>query len=335
MRRTEHPVRRKQQSSYDAFILENSVIRVTVVPELGGKIVSLMRSESNYEYLLQPPEPDRASPEPLYAAKFEDYETSGFDECVPTVAECLYPEEPFLGSVLPDHGDIWSLPTHAEYDGEILRLVTTLRSLPLRFTKAVQIEDNRVRLDYQVTNLSHDCLKFLWCAHPLLRVEPGAELLLPQEVKEVEVGWSADGRLGSAGDRCSWPESVDSSGRKIYLNRITSPDAGTAEKLFTPRLSHGFCGMFLPREQESIAFRFDARLVPYVGVWICQGGWPTSREAKHFTAALEPCLGRPDSLTKAIRRSECATVQRGESMQWWMEIEVNGGPPRVLDSEDD
>jgi galactose mutarotase-like enzyme len=302
---------------------------LTIVPEFGGKIVSLIRLESGYEYLLQPPEPERAYRPRSFGAKFEDYETSGFDECVPAVAECQYPEEPFLRSVLPDHGDIWSLPANAEVHGEIVRLTTTLRSLPLRFTKTVQLQANSVRLEYQVTNLNQAEVKFLWSAHPLLNVTPGAEIVLPKNVKELELAWSAQGRLGKPGERCTWPETRDLCGRTVQLNQIVSPSAGTAEKLFTSRLSEGFCGMFRPREQESIAFRFDPLLVPYVGVWICQGGWPTSRAAKHFTVALEPCLGRPDSLEDAISRNECATLRGHESMRWWMEIEVNNGPPRL------
>ena len=300
------------------------------MPELGGKIVSLIRLESGREYLLQPPEPERGYRTRSYGDKFEDYETSGFDECVPTVAECRYPEEPFLDSRLPDHGDVWCLPSSVEIVAEQVRLTSQLKSLPLRFTKTVELGDNIVRLDYEATNLSQSTVNFLWSAHPLLRVEPGAEIVLPKEVKEVEVGWSSEERLGRAGDRCTWPETIERSSRSVRLDLVTSPSAGTAEKLFTPPLSEGFCGIFLPREDESLTLRFDPRLVPYVGIWICQGGWPTSRTAKHFTVALEPCNGRPDSLKQAATRSECALLEGYGSMRWWMEIELNNGAPRAM-----
>lgn len=335
MRRTVDSIRRTRLGSFEAFVLDNDVLRLTVVPELGGKIVSLVWLESGYEYLLQPPEPERGYRRRSDDAKFEDYETSGFDECAPTVAECLYPEEPFLRRHLPDHGDIWSSQSELEFDAGQIRLATDLKSLPLRFTKAVQIQENTVRVDYEARNLSQSDVKFLWSAHPLLRVEPGAEIVLPAEINEVEVQWSNENRLGKSGDRCEWPQATDASGRLIQLNRIVSEGARTAEKLFTPRLSEGHCGMFLPRNRESIVFRFDPELVPYVGLWICQGGWPSSRPAKHFTVALEPCLGRPDSLADAIRRNECVTVRARESMQWWMEIEVNSGFPLVRGSKND
>lgn len=329
MRRNGYLVRQALHGSLDALVLDNDVLRLMMVPELGGKIVSLVRLESGYEYFLQPPEPERAHLARSYGARFEDYETSGFDECAPTVAECLYPEEPFLRTPMPDHGDIWCLPSAAAIAEEQVCLTTSLRSLPLRFTKRVRLQENTVLLDYEATNLSESTVKFLWAAHALLHVETDAEIVLPTEVKEVEVGWSNEERLGRPGDRCAWPNAIERSGRMVQLNQVLSPTAGTAEKLFTPRLSEGVCGLSLPREEEGISFRFDPRVVPYVGIWICQGGWPTSRAAKHFTVALEPCLGRPDSLEGAIRRNECVVLHGLKSMRWWMEIGVNSGTSRA------
>jgi len=314
----------------DAVIFDNGLLRLTLVPELGGEIVSLIRNENGYEYLLQPHDPERAYRQRNYGDKFEDYEPSGFDECLPTIANCLYPEAPFSASQLPDHGDIWCLSSAIEIVGEQIRLTSSIRSLPLRFTKKLQLRENIVRLDYEVTNLSQSSVKFLWSAHPLLRVEPGAEIILPNEVKEVEIGWSRDDRLGKSGERCAWPAATECSGRMVELNHVGSPSAGTAEKLFTPHLSEGLCGVFLSQANESIAFRFDPRLVPCVGIWICQGGWPTSSAAKQFTVALEPCSGRPDSLADAIRRNECVALAANATTRWWIEIEVNGGHPRSL-----
>jgi galactose mutarotase-like enzyme len=326
----ETSVRQTRLGSLDAFVLENSSLRLTVVPELGGKLASLIRNESGHEYLLQPADPEQAYRPRSFGDKFEDYGPCGFDECLPTVAACLYPEEPFPASELPDHGDAWCLPSAIEVVSEKIRLTTSLKSLPLRFTREIHLRESTVRIDYEATNLSHSTVTFLWSAHPLLTVEAGAEIILPPEVKEVEVEWSKDERLGNAADRCGWPKATERSGRTVELNRVAPPSAGTADKLFTTRLSKGFCGMFLPSKNESITFRFDPRLVPYAGLWLCQGGWPESRADKQFTVALEPCSGRPDSLAEAIRRNECVVLASGKTVRWWMEIEVNGGTPRSL-----
>ena len=321
--------RQTRLSSLDAFALENGSLTLTVVPELGGKLVSLIRNESAHEYLLQPVDLDQAYRPRVFGDKFEDYGPCGFDDCLPTVAACSYPEAPFAASKLPDHGDVWCLPSGIEAVREKVRLTTSLRRLPLRFTKEIHLRGNTIRLDYEVTNLSRSTVKFLWSAHPLLTVEPAAEIILPPEVKEVEVEWSRDERLGKAGDRCNWPSATDSSGRMVELNRVGPPSSGTADKLFAGPLSDGSCGMFLPSKNESIVFRFDPRTVPYLGLWICQGGWPENRADTQLTVALEPCNGRPDSLAKAVKRNECVTLGKGDTARWWMEIEVSSGAPRV------
>ena len=58
--------------SRDAIVLDNGSLRLTVVPELGGKIVSLIRNESGHEYLLQPPDPERAYRPRSYGDRFEE-----------------------------------------------------------------------------------------------------------------------------------------------------------------------------------------------------------------------------------------------------------------------
>src|SRR5260370_26982890 len=92
-------------ASRHAIVVDNGSLRLTLIPELGGRIVSLIRNESGYEYLLPPPDPERAYRPCNYAERFEEYEPSGFDECLPTIAACLYPEKPFSASRFPDHGD--------------------------------------------------------------------------------------------------------------------------------------------------------------------------------------------------------------------------------------
>src|SRR5260370_23018323 len=189
----------------DALVVDTGLLRLTVVPELGGKIVSLIRNESGYEYLLQSPDPERAYRPRNYADRFEEYEPSGFDECLPTIAACLYPEEPFSASPLPDHGDVWCSSSSVEIAGEQVTLTTSIRSLPLRFTKKCQLQEKVVRLDYEVSNLSQSDVNFLWSAHPLLRVEPDAEIILPQEVKEEEVNWSKNHPLVKSANRSTCP----------------------------------------------------------------------------------------------------------------------------------
>lgn len=285
-------------------------------------MISLKRLEGGREFLLQPPE--RTYSRSTYGSNFEDYDTSGFDECFPSVSAC---ECPGGSDVIPDHGELWSVPWQHEPCGETLLLTISGRRFPYIFRKRARLERSKVVLSYEVESTGNEPLKFLWSAHPLLAVTPGCRIVLPKEVNEMFVNWSHRNRLGAFGDRCGWPLARDSRGNEIQLAELKSVEEKTADKLFTPRLSEGYCAVHYPDSDDSIAFHFDTACVPYVGVWICQGGWPGS-DRGHFTMALEPCSGRPDSLAEAVSREECQVLPPGGKKSWDLTIEIQEGRPQ-------
>lgn len=297
--------------------VDNGIVRAQVLPELGGKMTSLVRIQSRHEFLLQP---QRLLRRAAYGDSFQAYDTSGFDECMPTVSICTDPDH---GVPLPDHGELWSVPWHTEVNDGTLHLSASGRVLPYRFTKRTKLEGSAVVLDYEINNESEAEMKFLWSAHPLLSVEPGSRITLPDEVAELLVQYSLGDRLGSFGSTCQWPiANVQSV--KQQLDVLLPPTARFADKLFTPRLREGYCSLFKPAANETIAFRFDAELVPYIGLWCCQGGWPNPAHG-HYTAALEPCSGRPDSLREAIARGENDMLPPRSSKRWSLRIELSAG----------
>jgi hypothetical protein len=105
---------------------------------------------------------------------------------------------------------------------------------------------------------------------------------------------------------------------------LLPPTARFADKLFTPRLCEGSCSLSKPAANETITFRFNVEQVPYIGLWCCQGGWPDPPHG-HYTIALEPCSGRPDSLREAIARGENDVLPAGSSKRWSLRIELTPG----------
>src|SRR4051794_28820774 len=92
---------------FPAYSLCNGVVRLAVIPRLGGKIVSFCRVESEHEWLLQRERPYRTL---SYGDDFEAGAPAGFDECFPTIRACVYPEREYPGLALPDHGELWAVP---------------------------------------------------------------------------------------------------------------------------------------------------------------------------------------------------------------------------------
>jgi hypothetical protein len=93
------------KTELSAVQLANDQLFVSFLPEVGAKMNSLKSVRSGREFLYQPPrDPYRRAG---YGASFADYDTSGLDECCPTIAECIYPEPGFRGRKMPDHS-LWS-----------------------------------------------------------------------------------------------------------------------------------------------------------------------------------------------------------------------------------
>ncbi|WP_258168054.1 hypothetical protein [Paenibacillus sp. AR247] len=56
--------------------------------------------------------------------------------------------------------------------------------MPYRLEKTYSFAaEDRLRIDYQVTNLSPFPFAFLWAAHPLLRIEEGMQIIVSRRVE--------------------------------------------------------------------------------------------------------------------------------------------------------
>ena len=85
----------------EKILLRAGNCSVTILPQLGGKIASII--VNNHE-LLQVPLAAYARRTQTMA--FEASDASGWDECLPSVAGCIV--ETADGPVaVPDHGDLW------------------------------------------------------------------------------------------------------------------------------------------------------------------------------------------------------------------------------------
>ncbi len=311
-----------------SLTLENNFIRAEFLPRWGGRMVSLVRKASGNEFLLTCGAAERSGRPPRYGQKFEDYAPFGFDECVPTVQACSYSTEQGGQVQFPDHGELWTAAWEsAAKDGQ-LSLMARGRRWPYIFWKRIRLEGSDLAIDYEIKNERDRPFRFLWSAHPLLHVEAGARLVLPEEVDRLLVSWSRGDRLGRPGESCAWPMAQQRDGAEDALCVVKPRSAETADKLFTQRLRVGLCALYNPAARESIAFRFDPAIVPYVGLWLCYGGWPAGLPNPCYTVALEPCNGWPDSLAEAVVRGDCGELPPHGSMRWSLRLELREGEPR-------
>lgn len=306
---------------------ENVLIRagncsVTILPRLGGKVASIRFH--NHELLQTPLHP--------YALRnrtmgFNEGDASGWDECLPSVAGCTV--QTAVGpATIPDHGDVWRVEwqTVARTENSV-----TLRgegfSLPLALERKLTLTETakgcRIDAEYKVTNTGTAATPWSWSAHPGYAAEEGDILHLPDSIKALKIEWTRNDRLDNSNGTAAWPLAKLTAGGETDL-RISAPThSGVGDKLFAGPLAPQENWVALERPKAGVRLRigFDPAATPYLGLWICQDGYPEDGGLLQHCVAMEPCTAPVDSL--AITGPWSRVLQPGESFSWPMSVELD------------
>jgi len=314
----------------EAIEKENVVMRagdcsVTILPRLGGKIASIRIRNTE---LLQ-------SPLAAYAPRtetmpFDQADASGWDECLPSVAACVL--ETSAGTAhVPDHGDLWRVEWLVnEQDSDTADGPVTLTgacfSLPLTLQRTAQLTEAtsgwRLQLDYLLKNTGTFPAPWSWAAHPLFVAEAGDRIVLPPSIQTLRLEGSGGYRLGKNGDSVAWPLATLSDGTRSDMSVAQAPESGIGDKLFAGPLNStdNWCALERPKAGVRIKVGFDPAATPYLGLWICYGGWPERPGLKQVCVALEPATAPVDSL--AITGPWSRILPPGDSFSWSMTVEI-------------
>ncbi len=310
-------VKQTTYQGFAAWALESEHLLAIVIPELGGKIISLVDKRAGYEWLVQPRRPLKP---PTYGASFVEGDMSGWDEMFPTINPCSYPiPGAYAGRWLPDHGEVWSLPWSVQSaDQGCLKLSVDGRALPYRLNRsAALIEPNALKLKYEVVNTGREPFYYLWAAHPQLNADEHSQILLPEEVSEV-VNVLPLPAWGEPGLRYRWPETRSLDGKLRQLDRIGPVDRRDCRKFYLPpekpvrwaALNHQRSGCSLKLEWSPLE-------LPYLGIWVDEGAYNSAP-----AAALEPSNGYYDSLVVAVRQERAMRIAPGASQGWSLTIRL-------------
>ena len=302
--------------------LETDMLRIGILPEIGGKMVSLFYKPKDKELLWMTP--DGKFRKPNYGDVFEDYDMSGFDECFPAMAEGRYPSYPWKDILIPDHGELWTLPwKHKVLENSIYLWVYGVR-FAYRLDKRVTLDGNRLKLEYKVTNLAPFKFKYIWSAHPLFRVTSKTKIDFPLGSK-VRIHWSHKKRFDIGASEYSWPLVRDKQGNEVNLSSVGCPDSKFADKFFVTNLSEGWCKLAEPQDKWSIKFSFSLDEIPCVGLWVNQGGWPPRNDGtgNHFNLGMEPCSSPYEDLSIADKEDRCSTIPLEGTVGWNLTLELS------------
>lgn len=308
---------------FAAVVADTGPLRLTLLSELGGKISGLYDQRSGREWLWRHPRMAyRRAPHGSSYTALAD--SGGWDECFPSVAPCPYPADPWRGAPIQDHGELWSQAAALEIveAGEQLRLQTRWQGvvLPYTFERSIILQSGSslLRFEYQVRNPADAPLFFIWCAHPLLALEPGMQLELPPAARFHLWAAMPPDLLAQTGE-LRFPDLPLPAHQQAAISRLEA--CGLALKLWSDPLHEGRAA--LRAADGALQLRWDVHLLPQLALWLNLGAWAGDGGAPYYNLGLEPCIGAQDSLAEAVtERALFATVPPRGMAAWWLELSL-------------
>lgn len=312
--------RQTSVSGFPAVALRSSLVELIAVPALGMKLTNLRRLNGR-EWLWRSDQIPLAPPRPG-ASYVETADSGGWDECFPTVGPCPIPGTPPDTPQLPDHGELWSAHwTSSVYDGaEGTTLAgSTLGTIfPYEFHRRITLDPMEpvVHFHYALRHTGEAAFPWIWSSHPLLNVQPGSVLTLP-DVDRVKVAAVHGRKDWQVNQVIGWPDALGGE-----AGGFTFPEAGGwAAKLFADIGAGGRMALRDPRRSERLEFAVKVADIPQVGIWINCRGWAPAGRTPYYNLALEPCIGAPDRLDLAVRDWQTAQILHpGEERRWSLDV---------------
>lgn len=303
--------------------LENEELRIAVMPDLGGKMIRLESKQTGTQFLKESPIDYHLYSKPTYGQEFLPPYAAGFDECFPNVSPSKYQ---FKGEILelPDHGELWTRSWKFQEHENAISLWTHGEQLNCRFAKHIELNGQNIQITYELESFEEVPFDYIWSAHPLLNIAEDDQIILPDEISEVVLNWTSDPSVGDFGDRLRWPKILGNNSN-IDFNYVQNKSLEFAVKLFSDRLTNGKAGLYKQQADDTLLFSFNTDQVPFLGLWLCYGGWPEETQEKEYTLALEPCSARPDSLSEACKWSDQQQISPLSIKCWEIDISVSKG----------
>ncbi len=287
-----------------AVVVENDQLRIEVWPQLGGKVSSLIDKADKFDLLFSYPAEIPQSCQ--YDLPYANTWFAGWDECFPAIAPSKYPGHPYDGIAVPDHGELWGLPTTAVPTRDGITTVWHGLRFGYRLTRKLFLDGASVVAEYSLVNLAPFEFRFVWAMHALLSMATPVELQLANPAL-FRLSHDADG--ADAQQSFEWP--ILPEGHDASRPGDLPPRRGW--KLFcVDAIESGMVVRYPQRGRTAqIEFSSDDGLDAYWGIWINTGGWNGQR---HF--AIEPTTGRYDQIDRCVRDRSAGRVAALGRCQW-------------------
>ncbi|MDP1852496.1 MAG: hypothetical protein Q8K48_08815 [Candidatus Planktophila sp.] len=308
----------------NSTILQNEVLRLRIIPDLGCKIVEIFDKENQHEWLWS----DKSRPIKLaeYGDAYDKYDISGFDECFPNIGISKYPEKDEIE--LPDHGEIWSLPWKVENTELGITATVIGKIFEYRFSRRISLIGRKILINYSASNIGKIDITYLWSAHPLFKIDDDMKIEIsgnPKMLKEFGFG----GRIGDDGEAWhgghlsehTWPIVLSRNGNLSDISEVSLSKILT-DKVVLDAPTDGIVKLRKLNSNRILSMKFEPNKIPYLGICFNFAAWPLTGEPATWVA-LEPTTGRTDRLDECKSLDSAKILKANESKDWQLELEIN------------
>jgi hypothetical protein len=292
--------------------IENDAIRMKVWPSIGGKVSSIIDKADNYELLFSYPAeiPDA----PNYDAPYAEHWFSGWDECFPAVGPSLYPRHPYNQIPVPDHGELWGIPTTAAVPTKN-GITTVWHGLRFgyRLTRKLYLDDRAIVAEYSLNNLAPFEFCFVWAMHALFSMAQPVEFIYSGH-PAFRLSHNAIGTDINA--NFTWPTEIAGED----LSKPASLSAKKGWKSFSYQQIESAWEVRYPTRNRSMRIEYSSvdALAAYWGIWISTGGW-----GGHTNFAIEPTTGRYDQIDRSVKDGSAGTVAPFGRREWAVRLTLS------------
>lgn len=287
-----------------AICIESKKLLAHCLPDYGCKLVSLIDKETDYQLLAQDVSAEYLPQTPT--GNYADSEVSGFDDMFPTIDPCTYK------NYYPCHGEVCRVKHEYEISHDLL--ITRYASPVFDYTYEKIIstgEKGEINISYKITNIGDEKLVCLWAGHIMLSGEYGGYATVPfSKDSLVEIMFDKESKYGKAGD-------VIRMNGNLLRQGEYAPDGNQYKYYFTEAIKEGKCCFFNPKIGKKIYIRYDGDKLPYLGIWINDGGFKDM-----YNFAFEPSTLPFDSPMNAKDRNLNFAIDAGKAYEFSITIDV-------------
>jgi len=299
-----------------ALVLENSLLRVVVLPEAGAKIWQITYKPIDADLLWNNP---RIPPARLGSnSRYDDVWSGGWDELFPNDEVAM-----IEGEAYPDHGELWTRPWDAEpfsgsdEMGVRLRCITPISAIEVEKIIRLRPDQGRIEFEHRFTNRGTAPFPFLWKLHPAMAVSPRHRIDFPPMQLVLEPAFP--GTLSGVARTGRWPF-LRTTGGDVDLRRVTPQDARQLYFFYGTEMKGNWCALTNSENGLACALQFDPVVFRCCWLFATYGGW------RHYNVAvLEPATGYPLNFEAMKAAGRHRSLAPGESLRTSVQFLVQEG----------